>query len=85
MPKEYKDSLVRPIKLVWIPGMVDGHPPVRGAEREEAEMIPPCGNGATECGPRFFYTALRSAVVERPLKKCTSFIIKAGGWRRNDQ
>ena len=64
--------------------MIDGHPPVRSAEREEAEMIPPGSDVGTECFPRVFVNALRSAVVERPLKKCTRFTIKAGG-RKGDQ
>ena len=47
--------------------MVDGHPPVVGADCEEAEMIPPRSNVAIEYFPRNF-TAL-GTVVKRPLRK----------------
>lgn len=54
-------------EFVWIPGMVDGHPPVVGADCKEAEMIPPRSNVAIEYFPRNF-TAL-GTVVKRPLRK----------------
>ena len=63
----YFNIKLRSGEIVWIPGMVDGHPPIVGADREEAEMIPPCSNVAIEYFPRYFIALC--TVVKRPLKK----------------